>query len=99
MRFEKWLKDNGHPATLASLERTVLIASKQHLETLPQQPLGSMIPGERSRNADSELERSIGERNQGDPPLGLHGDDPISGLAKAPSNGSEERGAAMGHDA
>ena len=38
VRFEKWLVANGRPATLASLERTTLIAYKQHLETLPPQP-------------------------------------------------------------
>ena len=42
VRFEKWLDETGHPATLASLERTTLIAYRQHLETLPQQPLGSI---------------------------------------------------------
>jgi len=26
VRFEKWLTDNGHPAILASLERSILIA-------------------------------------------------------------------------
>ena len=57
------------------------------------------ISVERSRNAHSESERSIGVRNRGNPPLGLHGDDSIRGLAGAPSNGSEERGAAIGHDA
>jgi site-specific recombinase XerD len=41
-RFEKWLIDNRHPVTLAALERTTLIAYKQHLETLPQQPRGSI---------------------------------------------------------
>jgi hypothetical protein len=41
-RFEQWLIENGHPATLASLERTVLIAYRQHLETLPQQARGSI---------------------------------------------------------
>ena len=38
VRFEKWLIDNGHPAILASMERSILIAYKQYLETLPQQP-------------------------------------------------------------
>lgn len=42
VRFEKWLNDTGHPAILASLERTILIAYRQYLETLPQQPLGSI---------------------------------------------------------
>jgi site-specific recombinase XerD len=41
VRFEKWLVANGHPAILASLERTLLIAYRQHLENLPQQPRGS----------------------------------------------------------
>jgi site-specific recombinase XerD len=41
VRFEKWLVANGHPAILASLERTILIAYRQHLENLPQQPRGS----------------------------------------------------------
>jgi Site-specific recombinase XerD len=41
VRFEKWLVDNGHPAILASLERTILIAYRQFLENLPQQPRGS----------------------------------------------------------
>ncbi len=41
VRFEKWLVATGQPVTLASLERTVLIAYRQHLETLPQQPRGS----------------------------------------------------------
>ena len=40
-RFEKWLVETGRPIVLASLERTVLIAYRQHLETLPQQPRGS----------------------------------------------------------
>jgi hypothetical protein len=35
-RFETWLMENGHPVTLAALERTILIAYRQHLETLPQ---------------------------------------------------------------
>lgn len=42
VRFEKWLNDNSHPAILASLERTILIAYRQYLETLPQQPRGSI---------------------------------------------------------
>ncbi len=42
VRFPKWLVAHGRPATLASLERTTLIAYKQHLETLPQQPKGSI---------------------------------------------------------
>jgi hypothetical protein len=41
-RLEKWLIENGHPAILASLERSILIAYKQYLETLPQQPRGSI---------------------------------------------------------
>jgi site-specific recombinase XerD len=41
LRFEKWLIANGHPAILASLERSILIAYRKYLETLPQQPLGS----------------------------------------------------------
>ena len=40
-RFEDWLSETGRPLVLASLERTVLIAYRQHLETLPQQPRGS----------------------------------------------------------
>ena len=40
-RFEKWLVANDQPATLASLERSILIAHRQHHENLPQQPLGS----------------------------------------------------------
>ena len=42
VRFEKWLVATGRPATLASLERTILFAYRQHLETLPQQPRGSI---------------------------------------------------------
>jgi hypothetical protein len=34
VRFEKWLVANGHPAILGSLERTLLIAYRQHLETV-----------------------------------------------------------------
>ena len=46
VRFETWLDDKGHPAILASLERSILIAYKQHLEILPQQPRGSAVaPG------------------------------------------------------
>ncbi len=41
VQFEKWLVANGHPAVLASLERTLLIAYRQHLENFPQQPRGS----------------------------------------------------------
>ena len=41
VRFEKWLIANGHPAILASLERTVLFTYRKHLEELPQQPRGS----------------------------------------------------------
>ena len=41
-RFERWLIDNGHPVTLAALDRTMLIAYRQYLETLPQQPRGSI---------------------------------------------------------
>jgi site-specific recombinase XerD len=42
VRFEKWLVDNGHPAILAWLERSILFADRQYLETLPQQPRGSI---------------------------------------------------------
>ena len=42
VRFEKWLVANDHPAILASLERSILIAYRQCLETLPQQPRGSI---------------------------------------------------------
>jgi hypothetical protein len=38
MRFENWLVANGHLAILASLERSILIADRKYLETLPQQP-------------------------------------------------------------
>jgi hypothetical protein len=41
VRFEKWLVANGHPATLASLERTILFGYRQFLESLPQQRRGS----------------------------------------------------------
>jgi hypothetical protein len=40
-RLERWLVETGQPAILGSLERTVLIAYRQHLETLPQQWRGS----------------------------------------------------------
>jgi len=42
VRFEKWLVANDHPAILASLERSILIAYRQFLETVPQQPRGSI---------------------------------------------------------
>jgi len=42
VRFEKWLVDSRHPATLASLERPTLIAYRQYLETLSQQPRGAI---------------------------------------------------------
>ena len=42
VRFEKWLVANGHPAILASLDRLLLIAYRQYLEVLPQQPRGSI---------------------------------------------------------
>jgi hypothetical protein len=32
VRFEKWLVANCHPAILASLERSLLFAYRQHLE-------------------------------------------------------------------
>lgn len=41
-RFERWLVKTGRPVTLAALERTVLFAYRQYLETLPQQPRGSI---------------------------------------------------------
>ena len=41
VRFEKWLNDNRRPATLASLEDATR-RYRQHLETLPQQPRGSI---------------------------------------------------------
>jgi hypothetical protein len=40
VRFERWLVETGRPLTLASLERTVLISYRQHLETL----LPDLIP-------------------------------------------------------
>ena len=43
VRFERWLIETGRPVTLASLmERTILFTYRQHLETLPQQPRGSI---------------------------------------------------------
>ena len=40
-RFERWLRQTGRPATLASLMDTdILFAYRQHLETLPQQARG-----------------------------------------------------------
>src|SRR5207253_3201897 len=41
VRFETWLIGEKHPATLASLEQTILFGYRKHLETLPQQPRGS----------------------------------------------------------
>jgi site-specific recombinase XerC len=41
VRFEEWLVDNGKPATMASLEQTILFGYRKDLETLPQQPRGS----------------------------------------------------------
>jgi hypothetical protein len=42
VRFEDWLVGPKRPVTLASLERSVLIAYRQLLESLPQQPRGSI---------------------------------------------------------
>jgi hypothetical protein len=41
VRFETWLAETGRPATLASLEQSILCAYGRHLATLPQQPRGS----------------------------------------------------------
>lgn len=41
-RFETWLEKTEQPTILASLERTILFAYRHHLETLPQQPRGSI---------------------------------------------------------
>ncbi len=35
VRIEMWLIRTGRPITLASLERTVLLTYRKHLETLP----------------------------------------------------------------
>jgi hypothetical protein len=62
VRFEKWLVANGHPAILASLERTILFAYRHHLETLPQQPRGSIRRrhgGQMSRHTVHSYLRSI----------------------------------------
>ena len=40
VRFEKWLVDNGKPATLASLEQTILFGYRKYLETLPRSRVG-----------------------------------------------------------
>jgi site-specific recombinase XerD len=58
-RFEQWLIEKGHPVTLAALDRANLIAYRQYLETLPQQPRGSSRALADRQLADEVLEQGM----------------------------------------
>ncbi len=67
-RLETWLIAEQHPAILASFEQTILFAYRQHLETLPQQPRGSIRRrrgGLMSRHTVHSYPRSIKTRVEG----------------------------------
>ena len=53
VRFEKWLVANGHSSTLASLERTILIADKQHLSRPCRSSVSAPATSPFSRSTDA----------------------------------------------